>query len=68
MSDIQAKNPYALVLLSYFAVLLSFVEQQFWYVKGWPRRLLKAIELQLAHDPKHLKVTKWPRAVTARFL
>uniref|UniRef100_A0A0D2YF12 Uncharacterized protein n=1 Tax=Fusarium oxysporum (strain Fo5176) TaxID=660025 RepID=A0A0D2YF12_FUSOF len=30
MSDIQANNPYALVLLSYFAVLLGLVEQQFW--------------------------------------
>ncbi|EGU75978.1 hypothetical protein FOXB_13521 [Fusarium oxysporum f. sp. conglutinans Fo5176] len=29
MSDIQANNPYALVLLSYFAVLLGLVERQF---------------------------------------
>uniref|UniRef100_A0A0D2XSR6 Zn(2)-C6 fungal-type domain-containing protein n=1 Tax=Fusarium oxysporum (strain Fo5176) TaxID=660025 RepID=A0A0D2XSR6_FUSOF len=31
MSDIQANDPCALVLLSYFAVLLSLVEQQFCY-------------------------------------
>ncbi|KAG4285038.1 hypothetical protein FPRO06_06298 [Fusarium proliferatum] len=33
MSDIQANDPCALVLLSYFSVLLSLVEQQFWKVK-----------------------------------
>ncbi|KAM5353606.1 hypothetical protein ACJ41O_000256 [Fusarium nematophilum] len=65
MSDIQANNPYALVLLPYFAVPLSFVEQQFWYVKGWSRRLLEAIEMQLADDPKHLKLS---RGTSYRFL
>jgi hypothetical protein len=66
MSDIQANNPYALVLLSYFAVLLVFVEQQFWYVKGWSRRLLEAIDLLLDNNPKFLRVAKWPKAIIAR--
>ncbi|KAJ9412320.1 hypothetical protein QL093DRAFT_2556148 [Fusarium oxysporum] len=66
MSDIQANDPCALVLLSYFSVLLSLVEQQFWYVKGWSRRLVEAIDLQLDDNPKFSKVAKWPKAIIAR--
>jgi len=66
MSDIQANNPYALVLLSYFAVLLGLVERQFWYVKGWSRRLMEAIEIHLDNGPEFLKVATWPRTIIAR--
>ncbi|EWZ48861.1 hypothetical protein FOZG_04333 [Fusarium oxysporum Fo47] len=66
MSDTQANDPCALVLLSYFSVLLSLVEQQFWYVKGWSRRLVEAIDLQLDDNPKFSKVAKWPKAIIAR--
>ncbi|EWZ02776.1 hypothetical protein FOYG_02000 [Fusarium oxysporum NRRL 32931] len=66
MPDIQANDPCALVLLSYFSVLLSLVEQQFWYVKGWSRRLVEAIDLQLDDNHKFSKVAKWPKAIIAR--
>ncbi|KAI1010866.1 hypothetical protein LB503_004917 [Fusarium chuoi] len=66
MSDIQANDPYALVLLSYFSVLLSLVEQQFWYVQGWSRRLISAIDAQLDNDSKFSKVAKWPKTIISR--
>ncbi|KAJ9419701.1 hypothetical protein FOXG_07018 [Fusarium oxysporum f. sp. lycopersici 4287] len=66
MSDIQANDPCALVLLSYFAVLLSLVEQQFWYVQGWSRRLIEAIDLHLDGNTKFSKVAKWPKTIIAR--
>ncbi|CZR39216.1 uncharacterized protein FPRO_05592 [Fusarium proliferatum ET1] len=66
MSDIQANDPCALVLLSYFSVLLSLVEQQFWYVQGWSRRLISAIDVQLDNDPKFSKVAKWPKTIISR--
>ncbi|KAF5677442.1 sterol uptake control 2 [Fusarium circinatum] len=56
MSDIQANDPCALVLLSYFSVLLSLVEQQFWYIQGWSRRLVEAVDLQLDGNTKFSKV------------
>ncbi|PNP61497.1 hypothetical protein FNYG_13784 [Fusarium nygamai] len=66
MSDIQANDPCALVLLSYFSVLLSVVEQQFWYVQGWSRRLIEAIDLQLDGNSKFSKVAKWPTTIITR--
>ncbi|KAF5581586.1 sterol uptake control 2 [Fusarium pseudoanthophilum] len=66
MSDIQAKDPCALVLLSYFSVLLSLVEHQFWYVQGWSRRLIEAIDLRLDGNNKFSKVAKWPKTTIAR--
>ncbi|VTT81585.1 unnamed protein product [Fusarium fujikuroi] len=66
MSDIQANDPCALVLLSYFSVLLSLVEQQFWYVQGWSRRLISAIDVHLDNDPKFSKVAKWPKTIISR--
>ncbi|RBR12023.1 hypothetical protein FVER53590_04363 [Fusarium verticillioides] len=66
MSDIQAKDPCALVLLSYFSVLLSLVEHQFWYVQGWSRRLIEAIDLQLNGDTKFSKVARWPKTIITR--
>ncbi|KAI1016759.1 hypothetical protein LB504_007141 [Fusarium proliferatum] len=66
MSDIQANDPCALLLLSYFSVLLSLVEQQFWYVQGWSQRLVKAIDIQLDSNPKFSKVAKRPKTTIAR--
>ncbi|KAF5624308.1 sterol uptake control 2 [Fusarium sp. NRRL 25303] len=66
MSDIQANDPCALVLLSYFSVLLSLVEQQFWYVQGWSRRLISAIDVHLDNDPKFSKVAKWSKTIISR--
>ncbi|KAF5979190.1 sterol uptake control protein 2 [Fusarium bulbicola] len=66
MSDIQANDPCALVLLSYFSVLLSLIEQQFWYIQGWSTRLIEAIDLQLDGNTKFSKVAKWPKTIMSR--
>lgn len=61
LSDIRRKNPYAMVLLSFFALLLSTFELHFWYLQGWSERLLKAIEPHVRPHPELWMMTKWPR-------
>ncbi|KAI3572447.1 hypothetical protein IWW34DRAFT_762328 [Fusarium oxysporum f. sp. albedinis] len=59
--DMQAHNPYALVLLSYYAVFLRIMEEKFWFMKGWGTRLHVDIEIQLADHQPFLDLLKWPK-------
>ncbi|KAH7245009.1 C6 zinc finger domain-containing protein [Fusarium tricinctum] len=59
--DMQVHNPYALVLLSYFAVFLRVMEERFWFIKGWGIRLYADIEIQLADQQPFLDLLKWPK-------
>ncbi|KAJ9488597.1 hypothetical protein VN97_g4695 [Penicillium thymicola] len=61
IADIQAANPYALLLLSYFALLLKVMENQFWYIRGWPTRLWAAADEQAKNYPKVKKMIQWPK-------
>ncbi|KAJ5428185.1 hypothetical protein N7445_009639 [Penicillium cf. griseofulvum] len=61
IADIQAANPYALLLLSYFALLLKIMENQFWYIRGWPTRLWAAADEQVRDYPKLQKMLEWPK-------
>ncbi|GJC84866.1 hypothetical protein ColLi_07704 [Colletotrichum liriopes] len=61
MADIQSKNPYAMVLLSYFAVLFCVMEPTYWFLRGWSRRLIDMVDARLAGLPVLLEAVKWPR-------
>jgi len=59
--NMQQHNPYALVLLSYYAVFLRIMEERFWFMKGWGTRLHVDIEIQLADHQPCLDMLKWPK-------
>lgn len=51
VSDIHATNPYSMVLLSYFAIILGSLEDHFWFIRGWSARVLTAIDNCLERHP-----------------
>ncbi|KAF4422874.1 hypothetical protein COL26b_004870 [Colletotrichum chrysophilum] len=61
MADIQAQNPFSMVLLSYFAIPLCVLEQRYWFLQGWSRRLFEVTDTVLAEHPALLEMVKWPR-------
>ncbi|GKT43019.1 uncharacterized protein ColSpa_03200 [Colletotrichum spaethianum] len=61
MADIQTKNPYAMVLISYFAVLLCVMEPTYWFLRGWSRRTIEIVDARLAGLPVLLEAAKWPK-------
>ncbi|TDZ53665.1 hypothetical protein CTRI78_v006818 [Colletotrichum trifolii] len=61
MADIQAQNPYAILLLCYFSVLLCALEQRYWFLKGWSRRLFGISDERLKEHPALAEMAKWPR-------
>ncbi|KAF7617854.1 hypothetical protein F9C07_2281632 [Aspergillus flavus] len=61
ISDIQAANPYAMLLLSYFALLLKSMEDQFWFIRGWPARLWEAADERSKFHPKLKTMLRWPK-------
>lgn len=61
MADIQSMNPYAMVLMSHFAVLLRAMEPTYWYLRGWSARLMAAVDQQLAGRPALLEAVRWPK-------
>ncbi|KAM0333218.1 hypothetical protein ACHAQA_001878 [Verticillium albo-atrum] len=61
MQDIQAMNPYALLLLSYFCVFLNLLESRYWFAKGWAKSLVAEIDLNLAHHRSLAELLKWPK-------
>ncbi|KAH7153431.1 hypothetical protein EDB81DRAFT_455336 [Dactylonectria macrodidyma] len=61
VADIQAASPYAMVLLSYFILLLNSLESKFWFLRGWSERLLAITEGSLVDYPKLQNIVAWPR-------
>ncbi|KAI2469446.1 hypothetical protein F4781DRAFT_394089 [Annulohypoxylon bovei var. microspora] len=61
MTDIEAVDPYALVLLSYFSVLSKLMETRFWFLRGWAERLFAVIDSRLVGRPILMDMVKWPR-------
>ncbi|KAH6874373.1 hypothetical protein B0T10DRAFT_498842 [Thelonectria olida] len=58
--DLMAHQSRALPFLAYYSVLLVSVERNFWYTRGWGKRLLAEVELMLAGQPKYLSMIQWP--------
>lgn len=61
ISDIQAANPYAMLLLSYFSLLMKVKENQFWFIQGWAARLWEAADERVEHHPMLKHMLKWPK-------
>ncbi len=64
VSDVQAADSNALILLAYFAALLSVLESRYWFIKGWPRFLFSTIDAHFTTDDKDDSargMLDWPR-------
>lgn len=61
VADIQAADPHALVLLAYFAMMLSVIESRFWFLKAWPQLLFSVVDSNLTADQAILDILAWPR-------
>ncbi|KAI1736630.1 hypothetical protein F4680DRAFT_252659 [Xylaria scruposa] len=61
-ADIKRLEPHALVVLSYWAVLLSALDGDFWFLRGRGRELLKEIEHYLQEQLRFREYIKWPKA------
>ncbi|KAI1747638.1 C6 zinc finger domain-containing protein [Xylaria castorea] len=61
-ADIGRLEPHALVVLSYWAVLLAALDGDFWFLRGRGRELLGEIEHRLQEQPRFREYLKWPKA------
>lgn len=61
IADIQAVDPYAMILLSYFALLMSAMESSFWFMRGWSRQMFATIDWHLKDNPRLWSMVEWPR-------
>ncbi|KAL5592439.1 hypothetical protein FOBRF1_013465 [Fusarium oxysporum] len=61
MVDIETQNPYAMVLLAYFAIPLCVLEHRFWFLSGWSKRLFAQIDICLKDHQALLDMVKWPK-------
>ncbi|QKX57873.1 uncharacterized protein TRUGW13939_04993 [Talaromyces rugulosus] len=57
ISNLRDRRPMALVLLAHYCILLHKMDD-FWWMKGWPRRLLHSIYTTLA--PSWRDAIRWP--------
>ncbi|GJC87701.1 sterol regulatory element-binding protein ECM22 [Colletotrichum liriopes] len=65
IADIQVGNPYVMVLLSYFALLLRVIQPSFWFLQGWSEQLFEDIEWRLKDNPRLWNVAQWPKQKAA---
>ncbi|GKT58074.1 C6 zinc finger domain-containing protein [Colletotrichum tofieldiae] len=65
ITDIQVGNPYVMVLLSYFALLLRVIQPSFWFLQGWSEQLFEDIEWRLKDNPRLWSVAQWPKQKAA---
>lgn len=61
LDDIRAYQPHAILILAYFSILLVSIEKNFWYPRGWGKRLLEEVETRLLGQPKFAEQLQWPR-------
>ena len=57
VSLLKENNPAALVIYGYFAIL-SKIFRSYWYLQGWPERVLKGIDYQI-QDPDFKDSIRW---------
>ncbi|KAJ5338009.1 Zn(II)2Cys6 transcription factor [Penicillium brevicompactum] len=55
--DMQRKHPVALLLISFFSVLLNELDSV-WFITGWPRHIVCGVSDNL--DDYHRKFLTWP--------
>lgn len=57
ISNLRDRRPMALVILAHYCILLHKMDD-FWWMNGWPRRLLHSIYTTL--DPSWRDAIRWP--------
>lgn len=56
---VSAQHPVAVIILAYFAVMMSESRPP-WWLKGWPERVMRAAQRLIESTP-HLKTwLDWP--------
>ncbi|KAH6689420.1 hypothetical protein F5X68DRAFT_166866 [Plectosphaerella plurivora] len=58
---VKARDPIALVLLAYWAMVLK--EEGRWYILGWPKHILAGTRDLLHDDPEDTRLLAWPTRV-----
>ncbi|KAK8172642.1 hypothetical protein BKA80DRAFT_263468 [Phyllosticta citrichinensis] len=67
VSRVCARDPRALLLVAYYAVLLdsSTTVPQGWYIQRWSRHLVARVGEMLPKEPELEERMRWPREMTA---
>lgn len=55
---LEQRQPVALILLAYFAVLLQSLEPAFWFLEGWGRHVLAEVGSLLGE--RYARWLRWP--------
>ena len=55
---LEQRQPVALILLAYFAVLLQSLEPAFWFLEGWRRHVLAEVGSLLGE--RYARWLRWP--------
>jgi hypothetical protein len=61
LASMQRLEPHCLVLLAYFSVFMTLLDESCWHIRGWGTQLLGDIEEQLAGQTRFLEWLRWPR-------
>lgn len=62
VAHIKGLRPHALLVLSYYAVLLSALERSYWWLRGWGSELLDDITSHLHDQPSLQDMLAWPKS------
>ncbi|CAG8092961.1 unnamed protein product [Penicillium salamii] len=62
--DMQKKHPVALLLMSFFSVLLNELDSV-WFITGWPRHIVGGVSRSL--DDRHRVLLEWPLQTLGMF-
>ena len=47
---LHRKEPFALIIMAFYTVLLGALEEENWWVRGWADHILKVIKMTLPED------------------
>ncbi|KAI0470592.1 hypothetical protein GGR56DRAFT_135788 [Xylariaceae sp. FL0804] len=65
----KQSEPHCLVLLAYFGVFFTVLEDTCWQLRGWGSQLLADVEAHLAQrgETEFTALLKWPKSVESRW-
>ncbi|KAF4430823.1 hypothetical protein CGGC5_v009976 [Colletotrichum fructicola Nara gc5] len=61
LTDIETLQPPALLLVAYFAVILSSMEKTVWYLNGWGEAIIRQVDQLLEEDSKERSMFAWAK-------
>ncbi|KAF1966719.1 hypothetical protein BU23DRAFT_559996 [Bimuria novae-zelandiae CBS 107.79] len=59
MFGLRQRSPGALVLVMYWAIILSFAARTYWFLRGWTDRITQAVTEELTEQPWK-EAIEWP--------